>query len=629
MLFVAAYLFAVLVPGFLLSRVFKLTTQVYLYSISLSLAYFVAVLATSMYFGYSTETFYQIYAIGIAGLAGVVIYQRNPAPRVDAPLLAGGILVAVISAVYLAIVGMYDELPSDIFRHLEFFKQVNNQLSNGRFADILASQLLDKSARYWYHLPVLSARIAGLDFFNYLTVYASINNVLLLLAIYSFSVWLFRPVVSNPGQLVLTGLLSVFFFSAHTGIDTFSYLRYYAIAPTILTYSLYLTGVVALTSYYNCSLGFVRFGLLALPLFATALVVHTQEAMYMAALFVVLGIVLFFKVFANRLLTKQPAAQSWRDSVLVITPVVLVLAVALYYFSLGFFPADIITSKKLISLHALAGIGSDAVILNPWFQFYTVVTQWGGFIFLAYLLYYMRFFQNQPVLLAAMLAPLLTVFNPWFVEFFLRISSEHVLWRFLYMLPLPFVAARLVSGLFFTDKPGMVQKSLAVIVIGLSFILLLPIKGGGVNLPYSRIYTLLPAHEQARPAHWADMLEFLDDQPGEEIIITDPVTGYMVSALTRHKNRRYKFFSTWMRDPYEFSGYNKHPLKKYNGKLLVVNQRKGISTQNAKVSRHWHPDTLKMTEYYSPEFLAHIDSQPEHFKLLWEDDDIRIYRIKY
>ena len=630
MLFSITYLVVLLVPGLLITRLLNISKQQLLFSVSFSLAYFLALLLISIFLNLSVTSFFVFYCIGFAGLLIFSRISNTATIKIDIPVLVGLLSVLIITYLYMSIVGVYDELPSDVYVHLEFFKQVSNQLQTNQFKTESGVDLLSQANYYWYHLPTLISYIWQTEFLAHLNAYTLINVMILLGCVYEFTVWIFNAQIKNKQQLVITALLSTLFFSLHFGINVFAYIRYYAIAPTILNYCVYLSSIVCLIGYYQGHYKFTKFSVISGVLFLTAFALHAQESLFIIIIYCAVSAILFInKVYARIFKTNDHSELVFNDSVLLIFPVMALTITVIYFYVTQNLELTQIRSTKVIALNKLIGYGDGLFILNPYKQFYTVVTHWGLFIILLYLVVYRRLFKDQPVLLAAMLIPLITVFNPFFNDLFLRISSSNVLWRFLYMLPLYIVAARIVTGLCFESRQSVVKMITNYFLAAMVFLLLLPINTSSIHLPYSRIYSLSEVHYQARPGYWQDMLKFLQAMPVEESIISDPVTGYMISALTKHHNRRHKFYHNRMIDPYEFDDYSSHPLKQYNGKIFVLNQRKGMSTAIAKIAQHWYPDHLKFTEFYSQSLIDHIHAEPEHFELLWQADQIKIYRINY
>ena len=630
MLFTLTYLFALFIPGWLITRCLGNYTQQILFTVSFSLAYFAITLFVCFALSLSISNFFVIYGIGIAGLLACSSIINSSTIVFKPAKIAGLSIVLISSFLYLSIVGFFDELPSDIYIHLEFFNQVLDQLQTNQFKSVNGFMLVGKTAQYWYHLPSLISYFTETEFLQHVNIFSTINVMVLLACIYEFAYWQFNAQIHKKWHLVITALLSTLFFALHFGINVFAFIRYYSIAPTILNYCIYLTSIVCLLGYYQGSLNFSKFFFISILLFFAAYTIHAQESLFIIIIYVAISAILFVKnIHINFNNSQRHQTIQCRDSVMLIFPLMVVIITVIYFYTIQNLELRQIKSTNVITLSTLLGFGNDFFLLNPYRQFYTVVTHWGFFIILAYVLSFQRFFKNQPVLLAGMLIPLITVFNPYFTNLFFRLANSDVLWRFLYMLPLYLVAARIVSGLWFAPKKSWLKTSMNYFLASIIFVLLLPINTTAISLPYSRIYSLSEVHHQARPVYWQDMLDFLHALPEEELIITDPVSGYLISALTKHHNRRYKFYRHRMIDPYDFDDYSDHPLKKYSDKLLVINQRKGMSTDIAKIARHWNPNNLKLTEFYNQPLIDHINAEQTHFELLWQADQIKIYRINY
>ena len=629
MSFALVYLAALFIPGYLISQLFNVKTQILLCSVSFSLFYFIVSLLIPILLKTDVASVIYVYSGGIIVLSAVVLTSRNQVIKIPPPLSLGHLIVIIFSSIYLVKVGIYDELPSDIYKHLEHFKTISTIITNNEFKTLSGFAIFGKDAQYWYYLPTLISSLLNYDFVLHVEVYAAINVIVLLVCLYNFSYWLYQSEIGNRLELTILCLLSVFFFSTHFGINVFSYIRYYSVAPTILNFIVYLTSIVCLFEYLRSHIGFAKFLILSSILFFTAYLLHAQEAMFIATIY---GLVICISLFKSKLLRSQSVnsdinLNNLPNSLIPFTIATGLAAIIIYFYVINTLPLTRIIKPKIISVAELIGIGRQYFILNPFYQFYTVLTHWGLLIYVLYIIFYRRYFSQQPFLLATMLVPILTVFNPLFTDFFLRVGYSEVLWRYLYMLPLYLIAARVVTDLLFHSTTRI--KLLNYSIIAAIFALLLPIKVISIDLPFSRIYSLKQPHHQARPEYWQDMLDYLRELPEKETIVTDPVTGYMLTALTKHNNRRYKFHVRKMRDRYIFDDYTDHPLKKYNGKLFILNLRKGMSTDIAKVSRHWNQHALKLTEYYNDALISHLDSEKNHFELLWQADDIKIYRINY
>ena len=630
MSFALIYLAMLLLPGFLIAQLLKIRTQLFLYSVSFSLFYFTITLAFSFFLKISVNNFILIYCVGLFILIIAFLKIEKQPVIFRYQKVIGYFILAILIGIYLSYAGFYNEVPSDLYIHLEFFKRVSTQIKGNEFPSLAGLSIFSKSAQYWYYLPTLISNLIGQDFLRIVEVYAAINIAIILFGIYGFAQWLFKSDTTSQIELTTVGLLSVFFFVTHFGINVFSYIRYYSIAPTILSYAIYLTAVVSLFKYFYSEINLARLLLITIALTFTTYVLHKQEAMFIGTIYAVASLVIILQnSFPRFILNRHNKTIELPNSLIPFSIFAVLVLSLIYFYTINSLPLTKIVPPKIISIGGLLGLDAGYFILNPFIQFYTVVTHWGLWVIVLYIVFYRQLFAKQPFILAAMLVPLVTVFNPLFTNFFLRIASWDVLWRFLYMLPLYLVAARLVTAMLFISKPNAFRRSFGAILILLTFVLLLPIKFSSMDFPFSRVNSLTRVHDQATPLHWQDMLDYLSTLPNKELIITDPVTGYMISALTIHDNRRYKFYMRRIYDPYIFDDYSIHPLQKYSGSLLTINRRKGISTKVAKISGHWHPDTLKLTEYYPEKLIDHIELHPQHFQLQWQADDIKIYRITY
>ena len=230
-----------------------------------------------------------------------------------------------------------------------------------------------------------------------------------------------------------------------------------------------------------------------------------------------------------------------------------------------------------------------------------------------------------------MLIPLLTVFNPVFVDWFLRIEGPHTLWRMLYLLPIHFIAAllmvrygRLIASAAKSTWHRIGAAVMAVLVIALLF----PIDVGGFNNPYSRL-TLASVNLKNDVNQWQDLLDFLNTQSPERNILTDPITGYAVAGLTTHNTYRYKFLpmGSYLTHQFSFDSYADQPLAKYRDWLLIINDRIGGHSEVGARARHWPDDVLNTSQHYSDALREHLETNPDRFQRLWQQNRISVYAI--
>jgi hypothetical protein len=269
-----------------------------------------------------------------------------------------------------------------------------------------------------------------------------------------------------------------------------------------------------------------------------------------------------------------------------------------------------------------------------------VVTAWGLLVYLLFFLNWRRY-QGNLYLMAGMLLPLFTVFNPFFTDLFLRVVDSTVLWRFCFLLPIHYVAADLfifygqrifVNGMANTSKINVKQQIFSILSICAMLALLLPMLNTWKGVHYSRYPTLKASNESQSYQHLQDVIDFLNVIPNQEIILTDPVTGYVLTGFTKHYSSRDKFAI----NPYSgfkqftFEEYSLDPLAEYAGNLLVVNKRtinQGDSFVGA-LSRHWPTDLFKrITPFYTDSLLQHLNNNEGRFKKLYQHDEITIYRL--
>jgi hypothetical protein len=265
------------------------------------------------------------------------------------------------------------------------------------------------------------------------------------------------------------------------------------------------------------------------------------------------------------------------------------------------------------------------LFLNPSYQGFQVITLWGVLVYALFVIYWRKFI-SHPYLFAGMLVPLFTVFNPVFVDWFMRIASVHTLWRMLYMVPLHFVAGLLVIFLFASASRTHVmwRKGLAYISIAMLFALLLPLSGLNTN---SRL-TLAKVDHNNSYVYWQDLIDHLNHTQVKPVsILTDPVTGYILKGLTQHRTYYFKFINR-TQHRFNFDDYSKAPLARYKGWLLVVNDRNGGYSKVGGHSRHWPGHILNTSDYYGEPLRKHLKSDPDDsFEKIWEKDNIRIYKI--
>lgn len=619
---------ALILPGWLIMRATNLSIWNAIFIPASAFIYYVLLAVIAKWGALPLNGFIALY-IGLLFPLGFIVFRsrtRYQAKPLDLNWLIGlGVVVAVYS-LYRYLAGPYSEIPADLYRHFEYARIELDALSKhqlGTSHDITA--LLKQHGKIWYSFYALITHLTGLEF-NQTYAWATFANGLVFLgSVYSFAWYLFKFTDISSKARLFSALLATFFIAAQLGTSVFSYLRYYAIAPTMLNMVVFFAAMVALIELLKWQANQLKlFIFLVLGIITTA-AVHTQETLYIFIFMVLL--LAWFAVFSPygdftkaRYHIQRTKRYYWLFLVLF---VVGFAALEAWVYTHNARPTQLF--DKVIQLSEQGPILNRIFYLNPSYQAYQVITLWGLAVYGLFFIYWRRFL-SQPYLFAGMLVPFATVFNPLFVDWFLRLGGVNTLWRMLYIVPMHFVAALLVVYLFESAKIKAKQFISIVPYTGilLLFILLLPING--IN-PNSRL-TLMPTQADAGYTHWQDLIDYLNqDNLKAGSILTDPVTGYVLLGLTKHRTYQYKFLNLNMRK-INFTHYDKSPLQRYKNWLLVVNDRNGGLSESGAVSRHWPTDVLHTESFYSPALREHINANPDQrFKLLWQKNKISVYKI--
>ncbi len=638
-LLIAISLCLYFLPGTLIVLILQIHRQPLLFAYTLSTSVFAFCLFTIGQLEASWTSFYQLYAgvlAVLAGLAAVVTYKTRfkHFHPVNSKNLGGILLIVAATSVYFLLVGPYNELPADHFRHIEIVQYSLQDINDPATQyHNLYSGIRD---RYWYYLYAIAANLSAASFDFSLSWFSWLNVTLLLIALFQLGLFVFRQEKIHALWLSLAGCL---LFAIHHGVIGFATIRYYALAPMMLSFPIYLLIVS------NVLLGIQkRFALsesLALVIvFMGAVLIHIQEALF--ALSMSFLIVNYFLVawlinkYGDR--STQPdwiqSAPGYRNAshtAIAGIGIWLVLIIS-WILAYRYLDRETIDLKKVIDLQTLLPFTRNLYILNPANQFYLVITLWGLIVYGLFLTCF-RKLSTSPYLIMGMLSPLLTVFNPLFVDLYLRFGYQHVLYRFTYMVPLHFVAVYgtyLLAQPLFRDKRYSIRTLLPMTLFaGLLIVCLFPLQGRFIDAPYShaRLNSLARIPENLTPLHWHDLIDYLRELETPQHILTDPVTGYMIGALTIHNAPRYKFTQR-QHININHEDYSNNPLARYKGSLLIINLRNGERSESGRLSGHWPQDILTISPYYSQQLRQHIADNPDRFSELWHAEDIRVYRIK-
>ncbi len=242
--------------------------------------------------------------------------------------------------------------------------------------------------------------------------------------------------------------------------------------------------------------------------------------------------------------------------------------------------------------------------------------------------------------------PLLTVFNPITIDLFIRLMNLQVpgiaaitIYRFNYMLPLPFVAAIAMGSAVESLRPWFRRQDAeftgkrsntdlikaCVIVIGLVG-LIFPIQNRWIDAPFSRLYTLT-GHCRNDAGRWKDLTDFVGNLQ-KPILITDPNTCLIFSYLyPEHPARGLQWMDSKEPDT-KFCEITKQRPELLTNGIVVINRRDGVPSETGRISWHWSGNAFLTSRYYSPEAIKFVESHTNRFKLLWAKDRIEVFQIR-
>lgn len=565
-------------------------------------------------------------------------------------LRTAAIPVLTLSAVgiYFVWAGPYTEVPADAWWHIGEIKQAGLGIAEGELDAIHGvTGLFAKTAAYWYTLVAMILDFTGSRLEDSLTSIPLANNLLLCGGFYSFALFVFKDIVDNRDMRHLAAAASLLFFTAHFGINVFSFIRYYEYAPVSLNYLVYLSAVACLLAFLNRpGSSYIYLATTGL-LFVAAAMIHRQEVVFIgimcsAILIVGVAFFVFAAVYPEKSKRIKIPVMCNRHRLFVLSALAAVGYIALHVYTyVSMDRENPLAYRLLTDIHAYVPFLQNLYILEPTHQFFEVVTTWGLLVYLVFILKFKRLAPSY-YLVAGMLIPFLTVFNPVFTDLYLRFSSPPTLWRMCYMIPLPLVGGFfMMKGLRHLVKPSnpwMFARGMAICAA--LVVLIFPIQSTFFTSPYSRIPTLLPVSDGNNYTQWNDLFEFLrgKDRSG---IITDRVTGYLIDGLTKHHYRGYKFYHLYAShverknyDETEFGGNDGWKKLVKSGDFtpdlpwyVVINRRDGKLSETGRISGHWPADILKVSSLYSNEFITYVESHPDVFKKIWVQDRIAVYKV--
>ena len=537
------------------------------------------------------------------------------------------LLVAGLALLYLSVVGPYTEVPADAWWHLETIQKIFN-------GDLLGGRV--QTDHYWHHLLALLRKLSGADFETFIFVATLTNSVTFILGIYYFSLYVFSRSRMNRRERIMCAVLACILVVMHFGVNIFSYFRYYVFAYSFFNHIIFLFAFVLLADFYRSGRYSATNIYWVALLFLISALVHFQEALFIVVSGVSLAVVKYYSYLKGQggsglVGTYQSLAPHIRDNarhgrrvrvsfVVVVIGSIVAIAWSLY----GMERRDAVY-PFLLEVKAVLPFLGNLYISNPVYQVYQTISVWGLLVYAIYLVDKKRLFKSD-ILNAGMLVPVLTLFNPIFVDFFLRFSTADRIWRIGYIIPVAFLGAYYIQH-YYKALLGKKEIRAGLVLVGL-VVLLFPLEYKYLVSRDSRIYTLRSVEEDVNYVIWADLIDYLNGINTSKYVLTDPVTGYVVSASTRHYSQRVKFYDLG-HERINYDKYERNTFARYDGWLLIINQRDGGASENGERSGHWARDVLRVSRNYSDSLIRYVQSYPEIFRIRWSQNGIRVYDIIY
>jgi len=160
------------------------------------------------------------------------------------------VFIAVLLGLYFLQACAYIELPADVFTHLEYMQEKSRSIMGSVAEGMPLQQGLGLNGKYWYYLTSFISIWGGLETADSILSASYFNVSVFLLAVFFFSQVVFRDNFKHANMLALASLAAVFFTFFHFGINIFSFIRYYALAPAILNYVLYFALMAIIIDFF-------------------------------------------------------------------------------------------------------------------------------------------------------------------------------------------------------------------------------------------------------------------------------------------------------------------------------------------------------------------------------------------
>ncbi len=619
--FTLIYLASLVLPGLFLCRWFKKKPSPLLV-IALSYSLFCMAVSASNLFQLPANNFVFGYLAGVV-IGGAVSLRKT---TFSLPFFKPVFVIGGLSFIYQLLFSAYSEVPADMYTHLERIQRAIGLLQDNKLGPPLdLQQIFKQGLGVYYFFVAMCLKPLTLELSEVFWVIDYLNRTLFLIGVFFFS----KKVFKASRNAIGVSYLVVIFTFLHFGINVFSFVRYYTLAPSILAFLLYFAATSAFLDTLLTPTNPVKQRLASLSLVAffmlSAATVHVQEAMFIG---VIIPLICLTYLTTSRFADSHFNNADRRFAISIVSAALLSFVILYFYSKYNFLRAP----NAHWRLWDFGDIGwglPRLTVLNLNYQFIRVMTLWGALVYFLFFINIKRY-RNNYFLLAGMFSPLVTILNPFFIDLFLRHYNSTTVWRLCYLIPIHFVAADLAFHYAkrFQFSQDVSRKVIPAVVLISLIGLLLPIANSYKRMHYSRFPTLFSNQQTLGHTGHAGLIDYLNSLDIEKQVLTDPMTGYLISGMTSHHSERKKFFRNRRFKNFTFESYDDSPLKKYQGHLLIVNLRRMDASNVGRLANHWNEFEWAAKHHYYPEqLLSHLESNPKRFKEAWRGDDIIVYEI--
>ena len=624
------------VPGLLLRNVIKVKGNTLLVSFALSITTLTLTLFLSRAAHLATGSWLVFYYGFILLVLIILVFQRrthNLSCRkfcswVLQPANYVFLSLATLFLIYHISVGPYSEIPSDYWQHVA---RVQANILSAESADLLAHSLsfyqLIQEANPFYQSIALLASALNVNAIEISYSTSLFFGLCFLAAIYFFTYHLavenFQTHIEQIGVAVISTITTFMWL----GTASFSYVRYYGFAPSIVNMVILFSALIIFKEHMNRR--DTRIGdALTLPfLLLTMILIHIQEALFL--ILVITGLAILKLINALRTPSNFKPTK-------ILLPVIWSSGALLFWLALATVAALHLEIKgwgytpHTIDLGAIFDIQTGLPIVSPTFRIWDTVGLFGIIVGCWYL-FSRRKFRSVEYIDVTLALPLVTCLNPAFVWLFLHFAPSTVAWRITYLMPMGIIFAFIVVRSAFKLKRHFTfgKFLLPLALGGIAITSLVPFKFYDYENRVSRMPSILNdgvAAGYPLIADLLDMTETLSERHNVKHFLTDSVTGFILYAGLRGELRHWlsreyfpKYNSNYQEDLIEsdFSRY-----------LLIVNQRDGEITNSARLAGHWEQNILQTSRLYPTQLEAFLRSRPDRFTLVWRHEGISTYLVK-